>query len=476
MGVGWSSADAFIGRGVTFLVGLVLARILTPREYGLIGIVAIFTSVLSGFVDSGFSSALIRKKNASDEDYNTMFITNLGISVPLYLLLFLAAPWISRFFNEPQLVPLVRVLGCMLIIQSFSLVQYTILSRRVDFKTKTKASVISSVASGAVGIGMAFLGFGVWSIVAQQLSYSTIYTVCLWVFNRWWPKLKFDVASFRYMWDFGWKLLLSGLLDRIWKQIYQIVVGKFYNPATLGQYSRSKEYANFFSVNFTSIIQRVSYPVLSEMQDNTERMRNAYRKVLKDTMFVSSIVLIFMAAVAEPLMYCLIGPQWHQAATFLPLICVSMSLYPLHAINLNMLQVQGRSDLFLYLEILKKIIAVGPICLGIFVNIYWMLFGSIIGGIIAFLLNSYYSGRYIHYSSWMQVKDIAPAYGVALLIAVSVYFFKFLPFSYWIIFPIQILVGAFVLITVCEKIKSEEYLEIKGIIMHYLNRLKQIHR
>lgn len=472
-GVGWSAADAFLSHGVTFIVGLVLARILSPEEYGLIGIVTIFTTIFAGFVDSGFSSALIRKKEVKDEDYNTMFITNLVMSVLLYAILYLAADWIAVFFNRSQLVSLVRVMGLLLILQSFSLVQYTILSKRIDFKTKTKSSLFSAVLSGAIGIGMALCGYGVWALVAQRLSYQLIYTICLWIFNRWWPSLRFSVSSFRYMWDFGWKIMLSGFLDRLWQQFYQGVVGKYYSPSTLGQYSRSKEYSSLFSSNFTAIIQRVSFPVLAEIQDDKERLVAVYRKIIKTTMFVTIIVLFFMGAVSEPLIYCLIGPQWHQAATFLPLICITMSFYPLHAINLNMLQIQGRSDIFLFLEIIKKVIAIGPICLGIFINIYWMLIGSIIVSVISFFLNTRYTGEKLGYSSWMQLKDIAPSFVLAIIIAISVFFFKYLPVSYYIILLIQIIVGVGLFFVICNKTKLEEYIEVKSIFLKYVKKIKR---
>lgn len=470
-GVGWSAADAFLGHGVTFIVGLVLARLLSPEEYGLIGIVTIFTTILVGVVDSGFSNALIRKSDVTDEDYSTLFIFNLSVSIAMFLLLYAVAPWISLFFDRSQLVELVRVMGLLLILQALSIVQNTILSRRLDFKTKTKASFISAIVSGVVGIVMAYMGYGVWSLVVQQLSRQLLYSGCLWFYNHWWPKLKFSLESLKYMWGFGWKLLLSGLLDNIWKEIYQVVVGKFYNPATLGQYTRAKQYASLFSSNLTTIVQRVSYPVLSQVQESKDRMVSAYRRVIKTTMFVTAITMISLGAISEPLIYCLIGPQWHQAATFLPLICISMSLYPLHAINLNMLQVQGRTDIFLYLEIVKKVIAIGPICLGIFVGIYWMLVGTIITGIIAFFLNSYYTGKRLGYSSWMQLKDIAPSFGIGFFIAASVYFFKFLPLSNWIILPIQVCVGTTVFFVVSEMTKLNEYVELKGIAQQFLVKL-----
>lgn len=469
----WSAADAFLGQGVTFLVGIVLARLLSPDEYGLIGICLIFNTVLCGIVDSGFSTALIRKKDCTDDDYNTMFLTNLGISVVLYGLLFVSSPLVAHFFGRQELTALVRATGLLLFFNALSITQVTILTKRIDFKTKTKASLISAILSGIVGIAMAYTGFGVWALVGQMLSKQLLYTLCLWVLNKWWPTLKFSASSFRYMWGFGWKLLVSGLLENIWNQLYQVVVGKFYSPATLGQYTRGREYASIFSSNLSSIIQRVSYPVLSEMQDDKHRMVEGYRRVIKMTMFITAICMISLGAVAEPLIYCLIGPQWHEAATYLPLICISMAFYPLHAINLNMLKVLGRSDIFLYLEIIKKIIGIIPICIGIFIDIYWMLVASILIGFVSLYLNSWYTGKALGYTFWKQIRDIAPAFGIAFTIAISVFFFKYLPISNWLILPIQIVVGVVVCIIACRKSQLEEYKEVLNIINPILNKIKK---
>lgn len=471
-GVGWSAADAFLGQGVTFVVGIILARLLSPDEYGLIGIVTIFTTIMLGIVDSGFSNALIRKEKVTNEDYNTLFSLNLLFSVVLFGVLYFSAPLIAYFFERPLLTELIRVMGLLLIFQALSIVQNTILSRKIDFKTKTKASVISAVASGVIGIAMAYMGYGVWSLVAQQLSRQLIYTLCLWFYNKWWPQLKVSMESFRYMWGFGWKILISGLLNNIWNELYQVVVGKFYSPATLGQYTRAQQYSSIFSTNLTSIVQRVSYPVLAQLQDDRERMLAAYRRIIKVTMFVTAILMICMGAISEPLIYCLIGPQWDLAASYLPLICISMSLYPLHALNLNMLQIQGRTDIYLYIEIVKKIIAIGPICLGIFISIYWMLIGSIITGVICFFLNSYYTGKELGYSSWKQLGDVLPSYGIATIISLSVYFLKFLPFSYWIILPIQLFVGVTVFFLVCKITDLPEYNDVKGIVKTYYIKFK----
>lgn len=271
-GTVWSAVDAFLGQGVTFLGGIILARLLSPNEYGLIGICIIFNTVLNGIVDSGFSNALIRKKNCTNEDYNTMFITNMVFSIVLYLSLFLTTPLIATFFGREELTSLIRVTGLVLLFNALSLTQQTILTKRIDFKTKTKASTISAFISGIVGILMAYIGYGVWSLVGQMMSRQLIYTICLLILNKCRPTLKFSIESFRYMWEFGCKLLVSGLLNNIWAQLYQVVVAKFYSPATLGQYTRSRQFASIFSENLTAVIQRVSYPALSEIQDDPVRM------------------------------------------------------------------------------------------------------------------------------------------------------------------------------------------------------------
>lgn len=469
-GVGWSAVDALLGQGVTFIVGLVLARLLSPDEYGLIGICLIFTTVLNGIVDSGFSNALIRKKKVTDEDYNTMFTTNMAISIVLYALLFISAPFVSNFFHRIELTVLVRVTGLILFLNALSITQVTILTKNIDFKTKTKASLVSAIISGVIGIAMAFMGYGVWSLVAQQLSKQLLYTLCLWVLNKWWPKFTFYNDSFKYMWGFGWKLLASGILNNVWNQLYQVVIGRCYTSSTLGHYTRANECASIFSSNLTTIVQRVTFPVLSELQDDKKKLLVSYRKLIKVSMFVTVICMFALGAMAEPMIYSLIGPQWHQAATFLPFICITMSLYPLHAINLNMLQVQGRSDLFLYLEIVKKIITLIPIFIGAFVGVYWMLCASIFTGFIAFLLNSWFTGKFLNYSSWQQLKDVLPSYLIALFIGFIVYLLKFLPLSYNLIFPLQILATLIVGWIVNRIINLEEYCEIKNIVLTVIKK------
>lgn len=470
-GVGWSFADSMLGQGITFVVGLVLARLLSPDEYGLIGIITIFITVFNSIVDSGFSNALIRKNNATDKDYNTMFLVNMGISIILFVLMFLCAPLIASFFKRPELTSLCRAMSVVVILNALSVVQNTVLTKKLDFKTKTKASFISSIVSGIIGISMAYLGYGVWALVGQQISRQLLNSACLWIFNRWLPNFTFSFESFKEMWQFGWKLLVSGLIDRTWNEIYQVVIGKCYSPASLGLYTRAHQFSNLFSSNLTGIVQRVSYPALSKLQDDKERLKNGYKKVIKVTMLVTFTLMLGLAGCAKSMVLVLIGDKWIECVPMLQIICFNMMLYPLHALNLNMLQVQGRSDLFLRLEIIKKIVAVIPLLMGVFIGIYWMLFGSVATGMFAFYLNAYYSGPFLNYSIKEQVADIAPSFIMAFIMFVLLVLINQIPISQYAILPIQVFVGALFTFIVCEFRKPEEYQEAKGIAMPIISKV-----
>lgn len=471
-GVGWTFGGSIASYGITFVVGIVLARLLSPAEYGLIGIVMVFVAVFDGIIDSGFSNALIRKKNATDADNNTMFITNLVISLAMFFVMCVSAPAIAQFFKEEQLTSLTRVMSVYLIINAFCLIQRTLLTKSLDFKTQTKCNVLSSLISGVIGIGMALLGYGVWSLVGQQLSRIFFNTLFLWLFNKWRPAWSFSWQSFRTLFSFGWKLMVSGIINSIWGQIYQIVIGKCYNPTTLGYYTKAREYVDVVSKNMTSVIQKVSYPTLSIIQDDNERLKNGYRRIIKVSALTVFILVFGMAACAKQLILVLIGEQWLPCVPMMQLVCFSMAVYPLHAINLNMLQVQGRSDLFLKLEIVKILIGTLPVLAGIFLNIYWMLIlGFITGGCIGFWLNSYYSGKFIGYSTIQQIRDILPSLGVSFSIAIPVFAMSFLSINAFILLPIQLMIGGLLGYVVLEKTQLEEYQEMKQIAISLVNRI-----
>ena len=469
-GAKWSFIDNISNSGVTFLVGLILARLLTPAEYGIMAMIAIFIAVSNSIVDSGFSNALIRKVRIDRVDYNTVFVFNLIVSIVLYILLYTSAPAISLFFKEPVLTNVLRVIGLILIVNALGIIPRTILVRGIDFKTQTKVSIISSVSSGLVGVGMAIMGFGVWSLVWQQLSRQILNSLFLWIFCKWIPQWEFSIKSFKEMFGFGYKLLLSGLLDTLYKNIYYVIIGRCYSPAQLGHYSRAEQFNMIFSSNLTSIVQRVSYPVLSSIQEEPERLREAYRQIIKTTMLVTFDCMLGLAAVAKPLIIILIGEKWLPAVSFLQIICFSGMLYPLHAINLNILQVKGRSDLFLKLEIIKKTIAVFPILIGIFYGIEYMLWGSVLTSFIAYFLNSYYSADLIRYSTIEQIRDVLPVFTVSFTIAAVMWLFSLLDISVYIQLPTQIIVGLTLAFAVYERLRLPEYLEVKRLGLSALHK------
>ena len=469
-GLTWSAVDSIANQGITFLVGLVLARLLSPAEYGLIGMITIFISISNTIVDSGFSNALIRKKEIDDIDYSTTFVFNIVLSVVMYFVLFLCSPLIAVFFRQEQLTIITRVMGVVIIINSLAIVQRTKLVKNIDFKRQAKISLASSTISGVVGIALAYCGYGVWALVAQQISRQLVNAIGLWASAHWTPSVKFSISSFRYQFGFGWKLLLSQMLSTIWNEASHIVIGRCYSPVSLGQFSRAHQFSSLFSTNLTGIVQRVSFPVLSSIQDETNRLKSNYKKLIKTTMFLSSVGMLSLAACAKPLILVLIGEKWGEAAVYLPLICFNFMFYPVRAINTNMLQVKGKSGDLLILEIIKKVIAVGPLLIGVYISIYWMLWCAVLAGIIGYLLNSSFSGKYINYTVWQQLIDILPSFLFSVVVAGGIYGCSFLGFSNVATLIVQIVVGLTIIIVLGEITKLEPYVELKTMIVSMLKK------
>ncbi len=468
-GILWSFIDQFANLGITFIAGIILARLLSPIEFGLIGMITVFIAVSESFINSGFSSALIRKKDCTDTDYSTVFYYNMVIGILFFILLFIGAPAIASFFNEPQLTAIVRVLGIVLIIDSITLIQRTILTKRVNFKLQARISIISSVVSGVIAVYMAFSGFGVWSLVAQRLSKQGINSFLLWIWNRWRPLFIFSRQSFNELFGFGSKLLVSGLIDTLYKNIYYLMIGKFFSAQELGFYTRADEFQKIPSQNLNGVIGRVSYPVLASIQDDKPRLKSHYQKLIRSTMLVTFILMLGMAAIAEPMIIILIGEKWRPSIIFLQMLCFVGMMYPLHALNLNMLQVSGRSDLFLKLEVIKKILAVPTIVIGVFWGIKIMIAGMMVNNLIAYYLNSCWSGRFIGYSFSEQVKDILPSFIIAIGMATSVYLLGIvLPIDYLGKLIIQIFLGVILAFGIYEILKIKDYLYIKQIVMEKL--------
>jgi len=472
-GVLWSAVDSFSAQGITFLVGIVLARLLTPKEFGLIGMITIFIALSQSFIDSGFSSALIRKKNCTETDYSTVFYFNLITGIFLFGVLFFSAPFISNFFKEPQLKNLVQVLATVLIINSLTIIQRTTLTKRIDFKLQTKISVISSVFSGIVGITMAYNGFGVWSLAFKTISQQGMNSFLLWVWNRWRPMLVFSMQSFRELFSFGSKLLLSGLIDTAYRNIYYLVIGKYFSAQELGFYTRAQMFNDFPSKNLNSIMSRVTYPVLAQLQDEPVKLKAGYKRMIKSVMFVSMILMAGLAAIAEPLVITLIGEKWRPSIIYLQLLTFVGMMYPLHALNLNMLQVQGRSDLFLRLEIIKKLLAIPTIIIGIIWGIQIMIIGMWVNTLIAYYLNSYWTGRFIKYPMREQVADIMPGFLLAVFVGFLVYLIGWLiPVGHLLKLIIQIITGGLLTIAFSEFFKFDAYMELRNIASVQLTALR----
>ena len=470
-GVTWTALDTILRHGITFVVGIVLARLLTPDEYGLIGILTIFIELFNIIIDGGFANALIRKKDAEDIDYSTVFYTNLLLSICMALLLYCSAGLIADFFKREELIPLTHVMSSVVVINALAIVQRTRLTKIIDFKTQTKVSFFSSIFSGVAGITMAFTSLGVWALVGQQLSCAIMTVILLWSMSKWKPKWEFSWKSFKEMWSFGWKLLLSGIFNSLSSQIHSAVIGKCFSPATLGQYTRAHQFGYIFSGNFTSIIQRVTFPVLSSIQDDMPRLKNSYKRVIKMTVLPTFILMMGLAACAKPLIVTLIGEKWLEASVFLQILCFNMMLFPLHSLNLNAIQVMGRSDLTLKINIIKNLLIIIPVTLGILFNIYWMLVADVVRGYICYYLNAYYSRYLLNYPIEEQIKDILPSFGIAMTVAIPMYAISFISLPSYILLIIQIVLGAIWAICLLEKTKLPEYLELKGIAMPIINKV-----
>lgn len=414
-GVLWSTVERFSVQGVQFLIMIVMARLLTPHDYGLIGMLAIFIAVAQSLIDSGFSQALIRKQDRTEADNNTVFYFNIVVSTLLYLILYASAPFVADFYNTPQLCPVMRVVCLSIIFNSLAVVQRALLTIRIDFKTQAKAALTAAVTSGAVGITMAYHGLGVWSLVTQQLLNLGINTGLLWLLSKWRPRLMYSWRSFHELFAFGSKLLASGLLDTIYRNIYPIVIGKLFSASSLGHYTRAHQFSEFPSSNLTGIIQRVTYPVLCEIQNDDARLASIYRRFLKLSAFIIFPLMVGLSSVAKPFVNIVLGPQWSFCGQLLQILCFGMMWYPIHSVNLNLLQVKGRSDLFLKLEIIKKILGVSVLCITAPFGLVVMCYGSIFNSLVALVINTYYTGKLINVGFIRQMRDLLPTIALCLV-------------------------------------------------------------
>ncbi len=476
-GLFWSFSDLIANQGIQFIIQVILARLLVPKDFGIIGMITVFIAISQSFIDSGFTNALIRKKEPSQEDYSTVFYFNLVMAILMYVILFFSADSISRFFKEPQLTAILKVLALVLIINSFGLIQRTMLTKNIDFKTQTKISVISSIISGVIAVVFAYIGFGVWSLVIKNLAMQFIQSLLLCMYNRWIPSLVFSANSFKSFFEFGWKLLVSGLINTLYNNIYFLIIGKAFSPVDLGYYTNAQKLRDTASQSISTSVQKVGFPVLSSIKEDENRLREGYKKIIKTSVYITFPLMIGLAAVGNPLIRLIFGSKWVNSIEYFQVLCFSGMLFPLHAINLDILQVKGRSDLFLSLEIIKKLIGLLSIVIVLYfkLGIMGLIWALVFTSFIAYFLNSYYSAELLNYSTLQQIKDVTPAFIASIIMGIIVYFSEvILPNSNLIKLIVQTIIGILVYVWASKIGKIEEFNTIYELLDSVFKKAKII--
>lgn len=418
-GLQWSALERFLTQGIQLAITLYLARLLGPTAFGLVGMLAVFIAIANVFVDSGFTSALIRKTDRTESDLVTAFYYNIAMAGLCYFALYTSAPLVADFYQQAELQTLLRILGLVVLINAFTLIPRVKLNVVMDFKTQAKISVLSVLISGSTAIILATNGYGVWALVTQTLLNASCATLLFNIFAPWLPRGRITKHAFNYLFGYGSKLLLSGLLDVTYNNLYQIIIGKKFSPAVVGQFTQANQLASVPVSTLTGIIQRVTFPLFSQLQDDPDKMANAYRQTLKLSALVIFPLIVALGLIAKPLFTGLLGEQWQGAAALLSVLCLGYMLYPIHSINLNLLQVTGRSDLFLKLEVIKKVIGVTVLLLSIPYGVLAMCLGFTLTSYLALILNTYYTAKLTHLSQWQQCKDILPIW-LAVIFAAAV--------------------------------------------------------
>lgn len=468
IGLKWSAIERIVNQVVNFVVAIIMARLLTPADFGLVGMVAIFIGISQAFVDSGFSQALIRKQDRTEEDNSTAFFFNLFVAILFYLILFFTAPLIANFYNEPILTPITRVIGLSIIINSLCLVQRALYTINVDFKTQSKASVTASLVSGVVGIGMALAGCKVWAVVGQQLSNLLINTILFWVFSSWRPRKFFVWDSFKSLFDFGSKLLAAGLLNVVWNNMYSLVIGKVYSATDLGYWTKAKHFSELPSNGLTEIAQRVAFPILCKIQDESERLQRVYRQFIRLSAFIVFPIMIGLAAVSHSFVLVLLGERWEFVATLLMVVCFSKMWTPIQAINLNPLQALGRSDLFLRVDVIKKLISLVILVITVKSGLVLMAAATIVGSVLHLIVNTYYTEKLLNVGLWTQLKDIAPTFVLSILMFVIVMVFNHFVSNIYVELFGGVVIGAVFFIGGAYLLKFPELKEAVDITKNYM--------
>lgn len=467
----WRFAERCGAQGVSFIVSLVLARLLSPDDYGTVALMTVFISILSVFIDSGFSAALIQKKDADELDFSSIFYFNLVSCGLMYLILFFAAPLISAFYGRPEMTAMLRVLGITFLISGVKSVQTAYVSKNMMFKRFFFATLGGTIGAAFVGIGMAMKGYGAWAIIAQSLFNNTVDTLILWLTVKWRPKWQFSFRRLKQLFSYGWKLLVSSLLDTVYGNLRSLIIGKVYSSEDLAFYNKGQHLPNLIVSNVNSSIDSVLLPTMSAAQNDREAVKSMTRRSIQTSTYVMAPLLLGMAACATPLIRLLLTQKWLPCVPFLVIYCITYMFYPVHTANLNAIKALGRSDLFLKLEICKKVIGLIVLAITVPISVMAMGYSLLVTSVLGQIINSWPNRKLLNYGYLEQLKDILPGIGLAAFMAVCVYLIQWLGLPDYVTLLIQVPVGAVIFIGGSALLKLEAFTYLWGMVGPVLKRV-----
>ena len=466
----WRFAERCAAQLVTLIVSIILARILTPSDFGTVSLVMVFTTIMQVFVDSGLGTALIQKKNADDLDFSSVFYFNFAVCLILYAGMFIAAPYIAGFYNDVSLTPIIRVISLTIVISGVKGIQQSYVSRNMLFKRFFFATLGGTIFSAFLGIGMAYAGCGVLSIVAQQLSNTAIDTLILWITVKWRPKKMFSWSRLKSLLSYGWKLLASSLLDTVYNNLRNLVIGKIYTSADLAYYNQGDKFPKVVITNINASIDSVLLPSMSGEQENCERVKSMTRRAIKTSTYIMAPLMMGLLFCAEPIVKLLLTEKWLPCVPYLRIFCFTYMFWPIHTANLNAIKAMGRSDFFLKLEIIKKVMGLALLLFTMRISVMAMAYSLIVSGILSQIINSWPNWKLLNYNYFEQLRDILPSIIIAVGMGICVYFISFIPMPTIVTLLIQIVIGAVIYIGVSAALKLEEFEYLFGMIKSFLKR------
>lgn len=466
----WRFAERCGAQLVSFIVSIVLARILAPEDYGTIALVTVFTAILQVFVDSGLGTALIQKKDADEIDFSSVFYFNFVACLILYLGMFSAAPFIADFYGDVTLVPVIRILSLTIVISGVKGIQQAYVSRNMLFKRFFFSTIGGTIFSAVLGIAMAYAGFGIWALVAQQLSNTFIDTLILWITVRWRPTKSFSWTRLKYLLSFGWKLLVSSLLDTAYNNLRNLIIGKMYSSSDLAFYNQGDKFPKVIVTNINASIDSVLLPTMSSAQDDKERVKQMTRRAIKTSTYVMAPLMMGLAFCAEPIVSLVLTDKWLPCVPFLRIFCITYMFWPVHTANLNAINAMGRSDWFLRLEIIKKIMGMTILLSTMWFGVMAMAYSLLLSSVLSQIINSWPNRKLLGYGYLEQVRDFAPGILLAVIMGICVYFISFLHLSTVVTLLIQFIGGAAIYIGVSAILKLEEFEYLLGMVKSFLKK------